>query len=176
MPAPEPIPPSYFEFPSPDALLEGIDAARAMGHAELDTFTPYPMPEAEEKLGLPRTRIPIAVFLFGLLGCAVAYLILWFCNAWDYPLDVGGRPLDSIPADIPIMFETTVLFAGTTAFFSVLFLSRMPRLHHPIQEVPGSESITLDKFWLKVGGTHADDPELRARLVDLGANPVGGAP
>lgn len=160
---------TYFEFASPEALLAAVDVARALGFERFDAFTPYAIPELDEKLRLRRTRIPVAVFLAGALGCALAYLIIWFCNAKDYPLDVGGRPLDSLPADIPIMFETTVLFAGTTAFFAVLFLSRMPRLHHPLQEVPGSESVTLDRFWLAVDDDVSGDASLRVKLIDAGA-------
>jgi hypothetical protein len=160
---------TYFEFTSPDDLLAGVDAAHAMGFSRLDAFTPYPVPALDEKLAIPRTRIPLAVLVAGALGCGVAYLIMWFCNAYDYALDVGGRPLDSIPADIPIMFETTVLFAGTAAFLAVLFRSGMPRLHHPIHDVPGSEAITLDRFWLAVEDDPSHDPRLRARLLEVGA-------
>ena len=102
-----------------------------------------------------RSRLPIAVFIGALTGCALAYWILWFTNARDYPLDVGGRPLNSIPADIPIMFETTVLFGSMTAFLAVLLLSRMPRLFHPIMTVEGHESITLDRFWLGIAAESA---------------------
>src|SRR6185312_17470532 len=87
----------------------------------------------------------------------------------DYPLNVGGRPFNSLPADIPIMFETTVLFAGTASFFAVLLASGMPRLHHPIHEVPGSESITLERFWLAVEDDDGRDVVLRTRLIELGA-------
>jgi Protein of unknown function (DUF3341) len=164
---------TLFEFETPEQLLAAADAARELGFEQLDAFTPYPIPELDEKLRLPRSRIPVAVFLAALTGCLVAYWILWFTNARDYPLDVGGRPLNSIPADIPIMFETTVLFGSITAFFAVLLLSRMPRLFHPIMTVEGHESITIDRFWLGIAdNSRADvrvDDAVRARMVDLGA-------
>jgi hypothetical protein len=119
-----------------------------------------------------RSRIPAVVLLAGAIGCALAYAILYFCNAYDYPLDVGGRPLNSIPADIPILFETTVLFAGVTALLAFLFRCGMPRLHHPIHEVPGCERITLDRFWLEVHLDGRDGTELRElheAMATLGA-------
>jgi hypothetical protein len=166
MPMPEP---RYYEFGSPDDLLAAVDAAKALGFSRLDAYTPYQVPELDEKLGLRRTTLPLAVLFFGLVGCAFAYWLMWFCNALDFPLNVGGRPLNSIPADIPIMFETTVLFAGTTAFFAVLFLSRMPRLHHPIHEIPGSAGITIDRFWLAVEDDPSGDARLREQMFALGA-------
>lgn len=166
MPTPEA---RYYEFGSPDDLLAAIDAAKAAGFSRLDTYTPYQVPEVEEKLEMRRTRLPWAVLFFGLVGCALAYLTIWFCNAIDFPLNVGGRPLNSIPTHIPIMFETTVLFAGTSALFAVLLLSGMPRLHHPIHDVPGSEGISIDRFWLAVEDDLLGDASLRERMFALGA-------
>jgi hypothetical protein len=164
---------TLFEFETPEQLLAAADAARELGFERLDAFTPYPIPELDEKLRLRRPRIPVAVFIGALVGCALAYWILWFTNAHDYPLNVGGRPLDSIPADIPIMFETTVLFGSMTAFVAVLVLSGMPRLFHPIMTVEGHESITLDRFWLGIVGDIRADGRVYeavcARMSDLGA-------
>jgi hypothetical protein len=164
---------SLFVFETPEQLLAAADAARELGFERLDAFTPYPIPELDEKLRMPRSRIPVAVFIGAVTGCILSYGILWFTNAHDYPLDVGGRPLNSFPADIPIMFETTVLFGSMTAFLAVLLLSRMPRLFHPIMTVLGHESITLDRFWLGIEADLRADVSLfevvRARMVELGA-------
>ena len=102
------------------------------------------------------------------LGCAVAFAILWWTSAYDYPLDVGGRPLNSPPADVPILFETTVLFGSLTAFLAVLFLSGLPRLHRPVFEVEGIESASIDRFWIGVGHAGAVDARVRSRMEELG--------
>lgn len=159
---------AFFVFATPEELLAAAHAVRGLGYAEVETYAPYDVPELDEKLAIRRTRIPIAVFLAAALGCLVAFGILWGTNAYDYAIDVGGRPLDSLPADIPIVFETTVLFGSLTAFVLVFLRSGMPRLHHPIMEVDGIESASVDRFWIGVAGG-ANDAVLRTRMTALGA-------
>jgi Protein of unknown function (DUF3341) len=159
---------TLFEFSSPEALLSAADALRALGYVRLEAFTPYAIPELDEKLAIPRTRIPWAVLAMAALGCAVAFAIIWGTNAYDYALDVGGRPLNSLPADIPIMFETTVLFGSFTAFVLVFVRSGMPKLHDPVTEVDGIESASIDRFWIGVEQVPVDDA-VRARMDALGA-------
>ncbi len=140
------------------------------------------MPELEVALGIKRTKIPALVFLAGAAGASLAYLLLWWTNAYDYRLNVGGRPFNSIPADVPIMFETMVLFAGGTAFLAALVLSGLPRLHHRVFEEPGFERTSIDRFWLSIrdARTIGKDIErdelslLRVELEGLGAVAVRG--
>jgi hypothetical protein len=160
---------TLFEFSSADELLSAADALRALGYKRLAAFTPYAIPELEEKLGIPRTRIPRAVLGAAAVGCACAFGIIWGTNAYDYPLDVGGRPLNSLPADIPIMFETTVLFGALTAFVLVFVRSGMPRLHATLLEVEGIESASIDRFWIGVEEATSPDEVLCARMTALGA-------
>jgi hypothetical protein len=160
---------TLFEFSSADQLLSAADALRALGYTRLAAFTPYALPELEEKLGIRRTRIPRAVLVAAAVGCAFAFGIVWATNAYDYALDVGGRPLNSLPADIPVMFETTVLFGALTAFVLVFVRSGMPRLHVPILEVEGIESASIDRFWIGVEELTSVEEALRARMMALGA-------
>jgi hypothetical protein len=136
----------------------------------LDAYFPYAVPELDRSLGIRRTKLRHWVLLAGLSGVFVAWFVQRWCNAIDYPYLVGGRPFDSLPTHVPIMFETGVLFAGCTAFLGVLALSRMPRLWSPILDVPGYDRTSVDRFWLVVEN---DDPawtdELAAELRELGA-------
>lgn len=151
------------EFESADALLVALRRLRELGYSRLDAFTPYPVHEVEETLAVPRSKIPILVLGAGLTGALVAYLIQWACDAWAYPLDVGGRPLNSIPADIPICFETAVLFASLTAFVAPLALSGLPRIAHPLLAVDGFDRMTKDRFW---AGIDAADPRFDDAVAD----------
>jgi hypothetical protein len=99
----------------------------------------------------------------GLFGGGFAYLLQRWCNAGDFPINVGGRPLDSAPAFIPIAFETTVLFAALAGFFVTLGFSGLPRLYHPLFEVPGFERTTVDRYWL---GIDDADPRFEEGLCD----------
>jgi hypothetical protein len=158
------------EFEDPGALVRAIRRMRELRYTRLDTYTPHAMPEIDAALGIPRTRLRWWVLAAGLGGVGLAYLAQWWCNAFDYPYLVGGRPYNSIPTDVPIMFETGVLLAGTTAFVAMLLSSRMPRLWSPVLDVPGYERTCVDRCWLVV---HHPDPawteDLPRQLSELGA-------
>lgn len=157
------------ELDTPDALKRTAERLHELGFRGLETYTPFPMPELEPLLRLKRSRLPLAIFGAGAFGCAFAYVAQWWMSAVDYRLDVGGRPFNSIPTDVPIMFETTVLLAGLTAFFGCLLRSGLPRLHHPVFELEGFERTTIDRFWITVVDPGDREPELRAELDALGA-------
>jgi hypothetical protein len=162
------------EFGSAAELVRAVTRLRAMGLDKLDAYTPYPVPELEPLLGIPRSFIPKAVLAMGLFGAVSAYTLQWWCAAVAYPLNVGGRPYHSAPSFIPITFETGVLFAALTAFTLPLVLAGLPRLHHPVFEVEGFESASVDGYWLAVA---ADDPRLdraaaEEELRSLGAKRV----
>jgi len=158
------------EFDSADGLLVAARWLRDRGYSHIDAYMPHGVPELEQTLGIKRTGLRYWVLAAGLTGVAVAFLIQWWCNAIDYAYLVGGRPYNSLPTSVPIMFETAVLFAGTTAFVTALLLSRMPRVWSPVLDVPGYERTSVDRFWIVVG---YPDPawtdDLRERLAELGA-------
>jgi hypothetical protein len=110
-------------------------------------------------------------------GTALAFLIQLFCNAFDYPINVGGRPLNSAPAFIPITFETGVLTAALTGVFVFLLLCGLPQLHAPVADVDGFERASIDRFWVGVDDRDRmfDAEEIGRILRDLGALSVGHA-
>jgi hypothetical protein len=162
------------EFETPDASLEAARSLRALGYQDLDVYSPFPLEGSDEALGLRRSRIPLAVLIGGLTGALTAFWGMWWCNAYDFPINVGGRPDFAAPAFIPITFEVAVLFAAFAAFFGVFVATRLPRLHHPVFEVEGFQRALIDRFWLSVSGEPAelDLAELRGRLEKLGATRV----
>jgi hypothetical protein len=136
------------EFGSPDGLLDAARVLRARGYRRLDAFTPYRIDHLDEVLGLKRTLIPFFALGAALTGALLGFLLIYFCNAYDYPINVGGRPLNSIPTNVPIMFEAAVLFCALTTFTLCLVFARMPRLHHSMSEIEGFERTSTDRFWL----------------------------
>jgi len=150
------------EFASADALCAAAREVGLMGYVEVDAFTPRPVEELEEILDLPRPRINWASFAIGMGMAAIGFLFQWFCNAWSYPLNVGGRPAFAIPAFIPITFESGVLFASFASFFGVFAACRLPRLHHPLFDVAGFERASHDRYFVAVGG---DDPRFDVDLT-----------
>lgn len=153
------------EFTSADDLLQ---AARRLRDADLhlvEAYTPWPVPEVEDILKLRKSTVPRVVLFSGLAGALTAYLIQWWTNALNYPLHVGARPAHALPAFILITFETTVLFAGLSAFFSILYFSRLPRLWHPLFEIDAFKSASIDGFWIEV---HANTEDGSANIRAIG--------
>ncbi len=137
------------ELETPEALIAAARALRARGYRRIEAFTPYPVKGLDAALGQGRSRLSWLILGFGLLGAGAAYLIQLACNL-DYPLDVGGRPLHSAPAFIPITFEMGVLGAALSGVLGFFLWARLPRLHSPLFDVPGFERASLDRFWIGV--------------------------
>jgi hypothetical protein len=158
------------EFGSADAVLVAAEHLRARGYTRLEAYTPFHMPELEEVLGKRRSKLPVGVFTAGITGTGTAFIVIWFTNAINYPINVGGRPLNSFLADIPIMFETTVLFAGVTSFMLALVLNGLPRLYDALSEVEGFERASIDRFWIRIEARDPSfEPRVRDELSALGA-------
>jgi hypothetical protein len=166
----------YAEFATDTAAIAAARRLLERGHAVLDAFTPRPVAALEELVAPERSTLNRSVFVGGLVGACTGLGIEWGCNAWDYPLNVGGRPPFALPAFIPITFEAMVLFASLTAFFGFLHRAGLPWLAHPAFEVPGFERASDDRFFLLLERTGADDEALRDLLVELGALSVSGRP
>jgi hypothetical protein len=156
------------EFDGPEGLERAQRRLEALGYTRLRSWTPYPVRSVVTQL--PESPVPWIMLVAGLSGAALGYLVQWWCNARDFPLDVGGRPFHSVPAFIPIAFESGVLAASLAGFFSILGLSGLPRLYHPIFEVDGFERASVDRFWI---GVDASDPrfgdDVREVLESSGA-------
>src|SRR4051812_1235210 len=147
--------PIVIELDSAEATVAAAGRLTALGYTSVEAYTPFPIPELDVALNRRRTRLPWLALLAGTTGATLAYAVLSWTNAFDYRLDVGGRPYNSLPTHIPIMFESTVLLAALTAFGAALLLSGLPRLHHRLFELDGFERTTIDRFWIIVGDVHA---------------------
>jgi hypothetical protein len=143
------------EFATPERLVAAIRRMRAEGFTKMDAYSPFPLEEAAEALGAGDRSVAAAALAGGIAGGAGGYFMQWFAMARDYPFRVGGRPLHSWPAFVPITFEMTVLGA-TLAGLAMLFLAnRLPMPHHPLFNVPGFSRATDDRFFLCI---HRRDP------------------
>jgi hypothetical protein len=158
----------FWRFPSADAAVVAARKLRDLGFSGLEAYTPYQVPELEPLLGIRRSRIARVGLLGAVAGACVAYGILWYCNAYDFPINVGGRPMNSLPADIPIVFETTVLFSALSLFFTTLVRSGLPRLHRPVFELPGFERVSIDEYWIGVDANERDADAYAHARVELG--------
>lgn len=161
-------------FDTPEEVIRAAHELRKAGYRRLEGYTPYPLLELERAIGQGRSRIAFVVFPFAIAGAAAAYLVQWWTNAVDYPLNSGGRPAHAAPAFVPATFEMAVLLSALSACIILAIWSGLPALWQPIFEVHGFERASIDKFFLAISDLDpAFDREATARkLTELGASHV----
>ena len=147
------------EFSTHEELVHAAGKAYESGFRKMDGYAPFPVEGLAEALG-KKTRLPLLVLIGGIIGGLSAYYMQWDANVISYPINIGGRPLNSWPAFIPIVFELTVLAAALTGFFFSLGLSGLPEPYHPVFNVPEFERASQDRFFLCI---EARDPKFDAR-------------
>lgn len=138
------------DFDDAAALLAAVRRTREAGYRDMSAYTPFPVEGLADALQLPPTRLPWLVLAGGMLGGATAYGMQYYASVISYPLNVGGRPLDSWPSFIPITFELTVLGAAFAAIFGMLALNGLPHPHHPLFNVPEFKLASRSRFFLCV--------------------------
>ena len=156
------------EFAQPDQLLAAVRSARA-AHRDVDAYAPYAVDGLAEALGFHRNAVPLATLLGGIGGGVGIYALQWYTAVIDYPINSGGRPLDSWPVFIPPTFELTVLVAALGAFFGMLLLNGLPRLNHPIFNATEFDLASRNRFVLCIRATDAafDCERTRTFLASL---------
>src|SRR5438874_567602 len=136
------------EFENPEELIAAVRLARAAGYRRMDAYTPFPIEEVSEELGFHRTALPLIVLSGGLVGCVSGFILQYWISAIDYPLNIGGRPLNSWPAFIPVTFELTILVAALSAVLGMLGLNGLPMPYHPLFNNPRFALASRNRFFL----------------------------
>jgi hypothetical protein len=162
------------EFEDPNTLVAAAHRAYHEGYRRMDAYTPFPIEELHEALGMHHTRLPLIVLIGGLIGGIGGYSLQYWVSAVAYPLNVGGRPLHSWPAFIPITFECTILAAALSAVLGMLALNRLPMPYHPVFNVPRFALASRNRFFLciETGDPKFNHEATRAFLETLGAREV----
>ena len=158
------------EFESPTDIVAAARRAYEEGYRKMDAYSPFPIEELSEAIGFHRNRLPLIVLIGGIVGCVGGFALCYWASVYAYPLNVGGRPLNSWPSFIPVTFETTILVAALSAVFGMLALNGLPQPYHPVFNAPRFELASRNTFFLCI---EADDPkfkleETRAFLDSLG--------
>lgn len=162
-------------FPTPESLLGAIRFLRREEPGlPLEAYTPYAVEGLSEALDLPPSRIPLITLIGGVVGALGGFFMQWYAVVVSFPVNIGGRPLNSWPMFIPVTFEMAILCAAVAAAFGMLVANGLPRLRHPVFNAADFHLATRDRYFLCIRpapGKQKDfDPgHYRNALVALGA-------
>ena len=158
------------EFDDPETLVKATTKAHEAGYRAMDAYSPFPIHGLAEAMGVKGTHVSKFTLVGGLAGAATGFGMQWFASAWHYPYSIGGKPLNSWPAFMPITFELTILFAAFSALGSMLLMNGLPRPYHPIFNAKRFERASSDGFFLCIETTDAqyDTDQTKSFLEGLG--------
>lgn len=162
------------EFPTPTAIVEAAHRVHAAGYTKVDGYTPHPIEALAEALDQHHSKVPLVVLAGGLCGLLGGMGLQIWASTVAYPMNIGGRPLLSLPAFIVPTFETTILGAALSAVFGMLALNGLPQPYHPVFNVPRFALASRDRYFLVI---EAKDPKFdleatRRFLADLNPSEV----
>jgi hypothetical protein len=162
------------EFEQPEQILDAAKSAYAAGYRRMDAYSPLPIHGLSDAIGFHKTRLPLIVLIGGIIGCFTGFGFQYWVSVINYPVIIGGKPMNSWPSFIPVTFECTILFAALSAVFGMLALNGLPQPYHPVFNVDRFERATRDRFFLCI---EARDPKFdrvatRTFLEGLGAHEV----
>jgi hypothetical protein len=162
------------EFETVHATLAAAEKIRDAGFTKWDVHTPFPVHGMNDAMGIRHTKLPLVVLGGGITGAGLGLLMQWWMNAHDYRLIVSGKPFFSLPANIPVMFELTILLSAISAFVGMIAFNNLPLFYHPVFKSERFRRATTDRFVVVI---EAADPKFdpdrtTAFLVGLGGSPV----
>ena len=138
------------EFDTPADIMAAAEKVRDAGYTQWDVHTPFPVHGMDEAMGLKNSKVGWFTFCGGATGFLGGNLMIWFMNSFDYGIVVGGKPLYSPMFAFPVSYEMTILFSAFGSLFGMLFLNRLPRLHHPLLKNSRFKNVTHDKFYVVI--------------------------
>ena len=136
------------EFDNPTALVKAARAAREKGYRKLDAFSPFPIEGLTDALHLHKNKLPLIVLTGGIIGGLTGFLVQYYVTVINFPINIGGRPLDSWPSYIIITFELTILFGALSAVLGMLGLCGLPMPYHPVFNAPRFALASNNRFFL----------------------------
>lgn len=138
------------EFETPEEIIAAAKKFHGAGYTKIDAYTPFPIEEVSEAIGVHGTRLPLLVFACGAIGGVAGFLMQWFASVIHYPINIGGRPFNSWVSFIPPSYECTILLASFGAVFGMLGFNGLPMHYHPVFNVPRFKEASRHRFFFVV--------------------------
>lgn len=162
------------EFNSSHTVVAAARQIWENGYRHVEAYAPCFVEGLAEAIGFKKTRVPLITLLGGIIGGVSGYFMMWYAAVISYPLNVGGRPLHSWPAFVPITFELTILIAAVSTGIGMLALNGLPQPYHPIFNSARFTQNNASYFYLCVKATdpHYDAQAIHLLLQNLGAQNI----
>jgi hypothetical protein len=162
------------EFETAADIMHAAEKVRDRGFRKWDVFTPFPVHGMDKAMGLKNSVVGWFSFIGGVTGYASGMLMIWWMNAYDYPIVIGGKPMFSPFSAFPPSYELTILLGSFGSLFGMLFLNRLPRLHHPLLKNRRFALATHDRYFIVI---ETSDPkyseaETRKLFESLGSRHI----
>ena len=160
------------EFDAPESILAAAERASDKGYSQMDAYTPFPMEELTDALKVKHTTLSLFVLCCGIAGALIGFFMQYYTAVIDYPINIGGKPLNSWPQFIPITFEMTILFSAIGAVVGMILRNGLPRPVHPMFNAKNFERATKDRFFLCIEATDPLFDHTETKKFLEGLNPV----
>src|SRR5215468_327627 len=162
------------EFTTPADIMHAAEKVRDAGFTRWDVFTPFPVHGMDRAMGLKNSKVGWFAFLGGVSGYTTGMVMIWFMNALDYPIVVGGKPMFSPFSAFPPSYELTILLGAFGALLGMLFLNRLPRLHHPLLKNRRFALATHDRYFvvIETSDPKYSETETRKLLESVGSKHI----
>jgi hypothetical protein len=138
------------EFETPAGAMHAAERVRDAGYRRWDVHSPYPVHGMDEAMGIKNSPVGWFTFWGGFTGLGGGLLMIWYMNAFDYRIVVGGKPLFSPMFPFPVAYEMTILLAAFATLFGMFLLNRLPKLYHPLLKHPRFSNVTHDRFFIVI--------------------------
>jgi len=152
------------------SVVEAARKVHSLGYKSIEVLSPYPMHHIDDAIGLKRSFVPWITFTFGMLGCSFGAWFTWWVAASDWPINIAGKPMWSLPAFIPVIFECTILFAALSSVGALIYLAGLPKFEPAVID----PDLTSHKFGIFIYGNDKkyNEDEIKKLFNELGADEV----
>lgn len=157
-------------FLEESTVVNAARKVREAGFTRFDAFSPYPIHAMEEACGIKRSSIPYVTFTAGLIGLLLGLALTYYTAVTDWPINIGGKPLFSLPAFVPVIFELTILFAALCSVGAFFYFCGMPKIDPPVID----RDLSSHKFaiFIPENDTGYNTDRVEKLLKELGATEI----